>query len=388
MRETTRSHFMYQKRGVFYFTRRVPRDLQGHYRSARITVSLRTKSRRAAEARAASFATRLDEDWLTLRWKAKEDPLRRFLKNGEATELPNVESATGAPFLTDAKDQYVRLKGAGRAVTFLQGADRVVRYMIEVCGDKPIDAYSRQEVNRLRDELFGRGLTQASVKRVVNSLRAIVNFTAKEFGLDEIRSFSGLYLGEEEPQGTSKRNPIPAEALGAVQAECKRLDDEARWLVGLISDTGMRLSEAAGLLKADIVLEGSYPHIVLKAHPWRRLKTRGSERRIPLVGVSLWAAKRAMAETDGAFLFPRYCDETKCKANSASGALNKWLSARVPKGCVMHSFRHSLRDRLRAVECPADITDRLGGWKVDGVGEGYGDGYPLDVLAKWMKRIE
>ena len=55
----------------------------------------------------------------------------------------------------------------------------------------------------------------------------------------------------------------------------------------------MRLSEAIGLHKDDIRLENQRPHIVLRTHKWRRLKTKGSERIIPLVGVSLWAAKRA-----------------------------------------------------------------------------------------------
>lgn len=167
MRETKSSHFMFQKRGVFYFSRRVPGDLQGHYRSKRIIVSLRTKSRRAAEARAASLAARLDEDWLTLRWKAKDDPLRRFLKDQISTSVPILDSVTNTPMLTDAKNEYVRLKGAGRSITFSQGADRAVRYLIEACGEKPIDTYTRQEVNTFRDGLFGRGLTRASVKRVL-----------------------------------------------------------------------------------------------------------------------------------------------------------------------------------------------------------------------------
>ena len=116
------------------------------------------------------------------------------------------------------------------------------------------------------------------------------------------------------------------------------------------------------------------------------MKTKGSERIIPLVGVSLWAAERAYEESGNHFLFPRYCSEKENKANSASAALNKWLRSKVPNGCVIHSFRHSIRGRLRAVECPQDITDRLGGWTVSGVGEGYGSGYPLEVLYKWLDR--
>ena len=173
-----------------------------------------------------------------------------------------------------------------------------------------------------------------------------------------------------------------------MQSLCKEIDDEMRWLIALISDTGMRLGEAAGLLKEDIKVDDLIPHIDLKPHPWRSLKTKGSQRLIPLTNEALWASKRLLeVNDDSIFAFPRYCSETGCKANSASGGLNKWLHQYVPENCVIHSFRHSLRDRLRAVECPCDIVDAIGGWKTSGVGHGYGNGYPLEVLEKWMQKI-
>ena len=54
----------------------------------------------------------------------------------------------------------------------------------------------------------------------------------------------------------------------------------------------------------------------------------------------------------------------------------------------MHSFRHSMRDRLRAVQCPADITDQISGWTTDGVGQGFGSGYPLSVLQEWLEQAK
>lgn len=53
----------------------------------------------------------------------------------------------------------------------------------------------------------------------------------------------------------------------------------------------------------------------------------------------------------------------------------------------MHGFRHSMRDRLRAVECPADVADQIGGWHTDGVGQGYGTGYPEQVLSRWLSAV-
>jgi integrase len=102
-------------------------------------------------------------------------------------------------------------------------------------------------------------------------------------------------------------------------------------------------------------------HITLQKHPWRPLKTAASQRDIPLMGSALRASERTL-DQGNRFAFPRYCSELKCNANSASAALNKWLKHRLPEGCVIHSFRHSLRDRLRTVECPSDIIDAIGGW--------------------------
>ena len=46
-----------------------------------------------------------------------------------------------------------------------------------------------------------------------------------------------------------------------------------------------------------------------------------------------------------------------------------------------------MRDRLRAVECPSDMIDQIGGWATEGVGHSYGTGYELDVSAKWMRLV-
>ena len=68
--------------------------------------------------------------------------------------------------------------------------------------------------------------------------------------------------------------------------------------------------------------------------------------------------------------------------------MNKWLKTVVGQDYVIHSLRHSFRDRLRAVEAPVDLIDQLGGWSLQSVGQGYGDGYPLNNLQQWLLRVE
>ena len=374
--------YLYRKRGVFYFSRHVPIDMRAHHGCSRIVVCLKTKSGDAAVKGSQALAQKLDDYWLSLRiQQAPILSVQACATNGHKTS-----SVDGVPYLSDALAAYLALKGFNKGVVFTRTATRNVEYLIEEFGDRPIGEYSSSDAARFRDALFERGLASNSVKRIFASVRSIVQLTISEQGLEIKNAFRGTYLPDKDDKHS--RQPIPLDGIRDIQRQCRDLDDDMRWLVALISDTGMRLAEAVGLLVSDVVLEEEVPYINVQTHAWRPLKTKANIRKIPLVGEALWAAERIGNNAISDIAFPRYCDGKRTQAGSASAALNKWLKPRVPEGCVVHSFRHSLRDRLRAVECPADIVDQSGGWSTAGVGQGYGKGYPLKTLERWLSRIE
>jgi len=371
--------YFYNRNGTYYFSRAFPSDLRHRFPKRKIEVSLRTKSESKAARSAAALSDRLERYWDSLRMEMI------YSKELGLTVLPESRTAASDSFsLTDALALYHRLKGAGKTKLFFESSERSIRYLIECLGHDSLTSLEVSDAGRFRDYLFERGMSSSSVKRVFSSVRAVINLAIREHGLSVTNFFSGTFIPDDEVK--KKRLPIPADELLGIQRECMALDDEPRWLIALISDTGMRLSEACGLQACDIYLDGDAPYIDLVEHPWRRLKTSSSSRQVPLVGVSLWAAHRIL-ETSSTFAFSKYCSEAKCNANLASAALNKWLKPRVPDGCVIHSFRHSLRDRLRAIECPADIIDAIGGWTTEGVGHQYGQGHSLNVTYGWMKRL-
>jgi integrase len=195
--------------------------------------------------------------------------------------------------LSEALELYLRLKGVNKGKVFRRGAERNIQSVVDVLSNRPLDEYSSSDAAAYRDYLLKRGLTTNSVKRNFATIRSVINLAIQEHGLDCRNAFSKVYLPDLDD--AKKRKPIPIENIKEIQKECMSIDDEARWLVALISDTGMRLSEAAGLHVDDIKLDCEIPHIDLKPHSWRGLKTRGSQRQIPLVGASLWAAKRVKA---------------------------------------------------------------------------------------------
>jgi integrase len=288
--------------------------------------------------------------------------------------------------ISDGFELYLRLKASTKPASFKTYTDRNERYLLECLGDINMEDLSPRNGAAFRDYLINRGLSTASVRRIFSTVKSVINLSISEHGLSLTNPFAKVFIPDDGR--TVKRQSIPIEIIRNIQAECRAIDDDQRWLTALISDTGMRLSEACGLLVDDIKLDANIPFLDIKPHPWRRLKTSGSERQVPLVGASLWAAKQIMNNRQSKLVFPRYCSEKGVKANSASGALNKWLSQRVPKGCVIHSFRHSFRDRLREVQCPADMIDALGGWITSGVGSNYGDGFKLEQKIYWMQSME
>ena len=390
----------YTRNGVYYFARRVPRAVHGVYTKRKIIFSLKTRCPVVAENRVKRLVGKLDDHWFSLRLQTDPDlggnlgiypaanmPVQPTVTTDAKHDVPQVKAPV-APKMTKAAETYLRLKGRDRPKTFHRSVQRTIQYFTTVCGDKLIHEYQKVDVNRFRDWLMKKGMAGSSIQRTFGAVKAVLNFALDEAGLPPNPAFTKVYIDTEA--GVIERQPVSDQALKIVQARCRETDDERRWLVALISDTGLRLAEAAGLLREDIHLKpGEVPFIRVRPHSWRRLKTKSSERDVPLVGAALWAAERIVdSSSEGPFAFPSYNKSGSTNANSASAALNKWMKTLTKEDYTVHGFRHAMRDRLRAVECPSELVDSIGGWMTEGVGHSYGKGYPIAIRHKWMLKLE
>ena len=109
-----------------------------------------------------------------------------------------------------------------------------------------------------------------------------MNPAIAEEGLDYSNAFAKTYSSNDD--NASSRQPISKEDIRKVQSLRRDIDDEMRWLIALISDTGMRLGEAAGLLKEDIKLNDCIPLVGLRPDLWGCLKTKDSQKRTHVFG--------------------------------------------------------------------------------------------------------
>lgn len=293
-------------------------------------------------------------------------------------------------FLSEALSKYQDLKAEDLDSRGEKDRVRVVGEFTSLFGDQPINLYTRDSANEfvryLREE---RKNSPTSIKRRINPISAVFSLMVKEGFLSHPHIFQGLQI-KGFKEGGKKRPTFTVEEIRTLQVRCMEEDDELRWAAALMSDTGMRVAEAIGLAAEDVYLDDPVPHVDIRNTETRGLKTRASTRKIPLVGASLWAAKRAVAKAEKGFLFPRYINFKKTppthKATGASNVLNDWIEKQgIEKTC--HSFRHSVTDRLRNVDATDSMRDAIVGWKTKGVGAGYGTGYSLTKKAEYLKKI-
>lgn len=377
MRKTNNNPpYTFKKRGIYYFSRLVPQDIRHHYKQARIVQSLRTRSKKNAASQSRLLLNQLDNYWSELRISQHNIPCSAFLLS-PPTEVT----------LHVALDTYFSIKGNNRNQSFFRHTQRCVDYLVRATSDKPIRYFTTVDATNFRKWLERKGLANASIKRAFASIRAIFSLSIKEHGLAIENPFCNIHL-PSPLEDAKRRVAISITDLKVIQTECKRIDDDIRWLIATICDTGMRLSEAVGLLVSDVHLDGQHPYVIVQPHKHRPLKTTSSTRIIPLVGVSLWGIKRALSNVKGSHIFPRYSSDDRCNSNSASAASNKWIKLITQKDYVIHGLRHSFRDRLRASEAPMDMIDQLGGWSLKTAGQRYGNGYHVTQLHKHMKTLE
>ena len=256
---------------------------------------------------------------------------------------------------------------------------------IALAGDRDVSEYSREDAKLYVRHLEMRGNKTATIRRRINSLSAILSYAYAELDLDKRNPFSRLII-KSEGEDSHKRGTFTTEQLKQGYDKALASGSQIKLLMPLLGETGCRLAEIVGLRLDDIDLENDLIHI--RPNSARRLKTRNSQRTLPLVGYARLAMEEALKHSDDQYLFPRYIKNGVCKADHASAALGKWLKKDF-NGLTAHCLRHTFRDRLRAAECPMDMIDQIGGWKsVSSIGNTYGRGYSSINIFQWFNAIE
>ena len=417
---------------TYHLRRRVPKRFAPVEERRELVVSLKTDSMERARSRADDVwlsqvdvweaLMRSDGDGQKHRYKAAQDLAKAsglaFIPADKVAQLPlteivervmlslnsegKIEDRRGRAYLgtakqpsvtvTDCLDTFFELtkeEDADRSPNQLRvrhnNFRRSIANFVEAVGDLDIRQLSADHMLQLREHYAERAHQQLIKAATAN--KEIKNFGTilrrvnrmKMLGLDLPLSgwgFKNAKDGVRKPFSTDwiNRTLINGDALMG-------LNSEARAIVRLMINTGMRPSEAAGLRPEEIKLNATVPHIEIKARTQgaykRAVKTQSAERVLPLVGVSYEALR---GFPDG---FDRYFDKA-----GLSATVNKYLrenNLMETQEHVLYCLRHSFEDRM----LEAGIDERL---RRDFMGhslgrERYGAGGDLAFRHSQLKRV-
>lgn len=412
--------------GYYYYNRRPPEAVRELDPRSIIRVSLKTGCKAEAKRKALIFDDQIQSYWNDLLAKNRPHenarfrklmrtarqhgftyqpiatvaslPLEELIRRIMAVDISNkaqVEAVLGtgeAPSLklSQVLDKFWQIS---EAKVFNKTPDqlrkwknprkRAVGNFIKQIGNKFLKDITRDDVlafqshwlKRITTEKLSVNAANKDFIHLKNVVKAVVDHERVAININEL--FKAILLDERY---AGKRNPFTKEQATqiAVAALQSGLNNDAKYCLMALAETGARPKELVGLEPEDIVLDNPVPYIKIVDRVHRPLKNKHSAREIPLVGFALQAFQ---AMPNG---FARYRD----KPDNLTNMLNKFLRANkfLPSGGhSVYSLRHGFQDRLTGVNAPERIQCDLMGHKFHRVK--YGEGGTLESKRDWLLKI-
>ena len=297
-------------------------------------------------------------------------PINELRRIGPVFDVSKLERPT---LLTKNGDDTVLetyLKHANITGHFEREARNVWALYKTLTNAKPLKDANRDDGRKLVMHFESEGLKSATIAKKVGWLTAACNLAIKE-GRLRFNPFASIVPKRDDKQ---RRLPLTDADMMEVRRNLARLSESDQLLVRLLGSTGMRLSEAFEI--DDEEKEKGCRYVIVGK------KTAQSLRRVPLAATLL----PFLPKTITGPLFPR---ATLDPPDAASKRLNRFLddTGIVDPRKVVHSLRHRAQDRLRAAGCPEDVRWAILGHEEETVAAGYGEGFPVPLLRKWIDKI-
>jgi len=262
---------------------------------------------------------------------------------------------------------------------------RAMRNFIAVVGNLDLAKVERSHILQFRSWLMEKieagELVGSSANKQMSQVKDVLHTVALAHEIET--DFKLLFAQTFMKQDTRSRPPFEAsyvqeKLLDAMPFE--GLNHEARMLIYMMMETGAREAEIIGLdPQQDFFLQADIPHIWIRKNRLRDLKTKSSDRKVPLSGISLWAAQQVLPQG-----FARYHHNS----DSASATISKYFRENDLKPTPQHtlySLRHTFKDRLRDAGAPEEVIDELMGHTK--TGPQYGRGHTLETKHRWLQQI-
>ena len=254
--------------------------------------------------------------------------------------------------------------------------------MIEICGDKPIDTYNSNDANSFKNYFIKLDKISTG-KRNQSNLQNFFSVIFHKYLVDKKNPFLGLKWPNTDIKISHQK--FSDEELNKIKEFCVKENSFTSCVSGIMFDTGCSYSEIIGLELEDVNINKYNPFIVIRSNSIRQIKNIYKRRVIPLVGISLDKIQKIYELDNKGSLLKAYSNNTELSKLQYEKKLNNELKV-LSNGKTSISFKYSLIERLKSVNCPeAVICDLIGMAKRESF---YRNEITLDIKSSWMDQIK
>jgi integrase len=328
----------------------------------------------------------VDEQIATLLEKNHLDPIQRTVLEA-LLKRSSAGSDEDNPPLSILADRYYAERKLPPQTQ--QEWKRVIRLFTESIGaDLPVRSITQGHVRGFKTKLLttpseatGRPMSSATIQKLLSAIRAVLSWGKKQgyLAINPAEDITQLSTKEQRHEEDRKLPFSIEQAQTVLKAALKDETPTAYrwlWLIGFY--TGARIDEIAGLRREDVRKVDGVLCFDIRPHEGRRLKNAASRRVVPV--------HPALIEAGFAVdLLP-----FKSSGHYYSKQINPWMrkeTSIADRRLTFHSTRHTFKDRLRAARVPEPIQRALMGHGKEDVADGYGIGYPMNVLAEEVAKV-
>src|SRR5690606_3634426 len=382
---TDSASFVFSRKGVYYFRRKIPTTLREHFGAEEIRKSLGTRDLQEAQWLARIEAQRLDEQFAQLRAQQRRDRGVRPLEESEAGDSPM--HALFARWNAEAN----------RPRTTVYDFAKATRRFAALHPGLALEDIQSKHVAALRDALFAEKLSAGTVKKQIGAIAAMLQ-VAVEDGLLGHNPARGVVI-DAKPGARRARVGFTPEELAAIFASPVYAQGErpvagagaaAFWLPLLALYTGARQGEIGALEVGDVKEAEGVKFLDMQTEHTRP----GAPHRRPvpihpdLVRLGFLQFVELQRRAAERLLFPELRTDNKGKR---TGNWAKWF-ARYLRGTVgirdprktFDSFRHTFAEACRKAQVDETLFELLVGRRTR---RSAGQTASLETLSEAVNRL-
>ena len=406
--------YIYKHGNQYWYQRAIPGKLTKILGKKTIKISLRTNKISTALIRAKlqsaehkkmftnlinkkftiNFLKKVDISKFNLSFKDDSDDLfsKMLLNKKQITNLATKKSEQSIEnflfnnvisnnnFLSKLLEKYLKLKKIDPKATQYSSIANSIKYLIKICGDKPIDEFSSIDSKKFQN-FFILEKRISTGKRYQSNLFNFFKTLYDYSNIDKKNPFENI----KWPTTYFKPSiePLNINEIKKIISITKEEKSLFSMIIGCILNTGVSINELISINRNEINLNQFNPYILIRSNDIRKINNIYKKRIIPLVGVSYESMDKLLRLSTNEYPFYNFLG-----SNFTIKKIESKINFRIKKitdNKSLQSFKISLIERLKKINCPEEIISEILALKKRSIF--YKNEISIEMKFSWLNQI-